>query len=113
MPTDDTFSGVGLADCSSDFRLLVEVLIGWEEFESMRVTVAVTVFDPGTMLVSSGDVDWEAAFNVNAGAGIALVMGSLTDEQADKRIIVAASAAIHFELRISKYPRQLIFRVDL
>ena len=75
--------------------------------------VVITVFDSGTILDSSGDVTGGLAVNVNVGAGIALVIGSSTDEQADKRIIVAARVAVHFELWISKYPRQLIFRVDL
>ena len=88
-------------------------MTGWEIFESTRVAVAITVFDSGTILDSSGDVVGGLAVNVNVGAGIALVIGSSTDEQAAKRTIVAARAASHFELRISKYPRQLIFRVDL
>ncbi len=113
MPSDDTLSGVCLAACSSDFRFLVEVLIGWEVLESTRVAFAVTVFGSGTIPVLSGDVVDGLGVNVNVGAGIALVIGSSTDEQADKRIIVAARGAIHFELRISKYLRQLIFHVDL
>ena len=113
MPSDDTLSGVCLAACSSDLRFLVEVLTDWGVFESMRDAVAVTVFDSRTILDSSSDVVDGLAVNVNVGAGIALVIGSSTDEQADKRIIVTARGAIHFELRISKYLRQLIFHVDL
>ena len=89
------------------------MLAGWEILESIGVAVAVSVFDSRTTLVSSCGAAGGPEVNVKAGAGIALVMTSSTDEQADKRIVVAASAAIHLELRIAKYPRQLIFRVYL
>ena len=89
------------------------MLVSWEVLESIGAAVAVSVFDLRTTLVSSGGAVGGVEVNVKAGAGIALVMTSSTDEQADKKIVVAASAAIHLGLRISKYPRQLIFRVDL
>ncbi len=89
------------------------MLVGWEVLESMTAAVAVSVFAIETNLGSSGGAVGAVEVNVKAGAGIALVMTSSTDEQADKRIVVAASAAIHLGLWISKYPRQLIFRVDL